>query len=306
MPDELAPTAGDTNDLDGTITWRALLSESEARLSAAGIADAATSARRIVEEASGFEGPALALGLDEPATTRGVVRLDRMVTRRLEGEPLQYVLGRWSFRHLDLMVDRRVLIPRPETEVVTDHALGELRRLSALGPLVAVDLGTGSGALGLSLAREHQSVEVWLTDVSGDALDVARANIAGLGRHGSRVRVVEGWWFAALPIDLAGRIAVIVSNPPYVSEADELPTEVAAWEPTGALIADADGYAAYDVLIGEAPRWLMGGGALVLECAPHQVDRLVEMAAVDFAHVEAFDDLAGRRRGIVARLGVVD
>ncbi len=289
-------------DVDGTITWRTLLSETEQRLIEAGVVDSTISARRIVEEASGFEGPALAVGLSELATIRGVARLDRMVERRSTGEPLQYVLGRWSFRHLDLMVDRRVLIPRPETEVVTERALDELRRMSALGTPIAVDLGTGSGALGLSLAKEHGSAEVWITDVSPDALDVARANLAGLGRHGTRVRVAEGWWFSALPIELAGRISVVASNPPYVAPIETLPAEVADWEPRNALVADADGFAAFEVLIGESPRWLIGGGALVLECAPHQVERLCAMAEVDFAIVEPFDDLGGRPRGIVARL----
>ncbi len=297
-----------------TVSWRELLIETEQRLGRAGLADPKTSARRIVEEASGFEGAALALGLAELATIRGVSRLDAMVARRSGGEPLQYVLGRWGFRHLDLMVDRRVLIPRPETEVVAERALEELQRMTGelqrmTGELqrvsaapIAVDLGTGSGALGLSLAREHQTAEVWLTDVSTDALDVARANLAGLGRHGARVRILQGSWFAALPVDLAGRVSVIVSNPPYVSPHEELPVEVAAWEPTEALIAEADGYAAYEVLLGEAPRWLVAGGALVVESAPHQVERLREMAADDFAVVEPFDDLSGRRRGIIARL----
>ncbi len=292
-------------DLEGTITWRDLLSETERRLSGAGVVDAAVSARRIIEEASGFEGAQLAEGLATLATTRGVASLDRMVQRRSDGEPLQYVLGRWAFRYLDLMVDRRVLIPRPETEVVTDRALTELARMSALGRTVAVDLGTGSGAIGLSLAREHPSAEVWLSDVSPDALDVARANLAGLGRLGSRVRVVEGSWFGALPIDLVGHIAVIASNPPYVAPTEVLPVEVEAWEPRNALVAESDGYAAYEILIGEAPRWLVGGGALVLESAPHQVARLVEMAGEEFAVVEPFDDLTGRARGIVARTPAV-
>ena len=151
------------------------------------------------------------------------------------------------------MVDRRVLIPRPETEVVAERALVELRRLGLDGPPVAVDLGTGSGAIGLSLAREYASADVWITDVSSDALDVARANVAGLGRHGSRVRAVEGSWFEPLPIELAGRISLVVSNPPYVSVGDDLPASVVDWEPRHVLIAESDGYAAYDVLIGESP-----------------------------------------------------
>src|SRR5690606_5967270 len=127
----------------GTVTWRELLGETVERLRAAGIEHAESDARRIVAEASGA-GSDLPLVLSDPATQGGVARLDRMVARRSEGEPLQYVLGSWGFRSLDLMVDRRVLIPRPETEVVVEVALGELDRLGARDvPTRVVDLGTG-------------------------------------------------------------------------------------------------------------------------------------------------------------------
>ena len=124
-----------------------------------------------------------------------------MVARRRAGEPLQYVLGSWGFRRLDLLVDRRVLIPRPETEQVVEVALELLAGRER--PLVVADLGTGSGAIALSLARELPStgVEVWATDISTDALDVARANLAGLGRAAVNVRLAEGDWFGALPAD---------------------------------------------------------------------------------------------------------
>src|SRR5688500_6955983 len=124
-----------------------------------------------------------------------------MAERRLAGEPLQYVLGSWGFRTLDLFVDPRVLIPRPETEVVAGLAIDALADLDRPG--IAVDLGTGSGAIALSLAAEHwPHVEVWASDASADALAVARANLAALGRRGAVVRLVEGDWFGALPDDL--------------------------------------------------------------------------------------------------------
>ena len=145
-----------------------------------------------------------------------------MVARRAHGEPLQYVLGRWGFRTLDLLVDRRVLIPRPETEVVAGLAIDALAALDRPG--VAVDLGTGSGAIALSLAAERwPHVEVWATDVSPDALAVARANLAGLGRRAAVVRLLEGTGSSALPGDLRGRVDVIVSNPPYVPADAPLP-----------------------------------------------------------------------------------
>src|SRR5688572_9561945 len=174
-------------------TWRALLATAEARVGSV------LDARRILEHASGWEGGELIMNLDEPVTVRCRTHAESMIARREAGEPLQYVVGRWGFRRLDLFVDRRVLIPRPETEVVVEEALAEARRL---GATTAVDLGTGSGAIALSLALEDVRLRVWATEVSGDAVAVARANTAGLGRPGVRVTVVEGSWFEPLPAEL--------------------------------------------------------------------------------------------------------
>lgn len=229
-----------------------------------------------------------------------------MVQRRLGGEPLQYVVGRWGFRQLDLMVDARVLIPRPETEVVAGHAIDELIRLVAAGragaPPTAVDLGTGSGAIGLSIAFEVRAAEVWLTDASAEAATVARANLAGLGRAAVGVQVVEGTWFEALPAERRGRLDLVVSNPPYVRPDEELPEVVADWEPRQALVPGPSGFEAYDVLVPGAADWLAPHGSLVLECAPDQVATLVERCEVaGFDEVESFEDLSARPRGIIAR-----
>src|SRR5690606_8291102 len=137
--------------------------------------------------------------LDELVTVGGVSRLDAMVARRLAGEPVQYVLGSWAFRTLDLLCDPRVLIPRPETEQVVGHALDVLDRIRRSRAdrhrPVVVDLGSGSGAIGLSIVAERPGTEAWLTDASPDAVAVTRANLAGLGMAGSTVHVVEGSWF---------------------------------------------------------------------------------------------------------------
>jgi len=282
----------------GTVTWRRLLAEVTDRV---GLPDA----RRIVQTASGREGPDWALGLDEPASERGVAAVDAMVARRAAGEPLQYVLGRWGFRSLDLLVDRRVLIPRPETEVVAEVAIDELRRLGGgQRPVTAVDLGTGSGALALSLAAEVVTAEVWATDRSEEALAVARANLAGLGRPGSRVRLVAGDWFAALPAELRGGLSLVVSNPPYVAEGEALPAEVADWEPRGALVAGPTGDEAARAILAEAGAWLARPGALVLELAPTQAAPLAGAASSAGAdEVRVRPDLTGRERVLVARWG---
>lgn len=326
-------------EADGdTVPWRSFLREATEVLRAAGFASPDSDARRIVEQASGFEGAELALGLSEPATVRGVTAFDAMMARRLAGEPLQYVVGRWGFRTLDLMVDRRVLIPRPETEIVAGVAIDELDRIArmtahgagpahdagpapraastasaggAVGPqrsrtrsLLAVDLGTGSGAIGLSIAAERADVHVVLTDASADALTVARANLAGIGSAATRVRVVRGDWFEALPPDIAGAVDVVVSNPPYVGQQDDLPAEVADWEPPSALIAPDSGLAHLRAIVDDARSWLRPGGALVLEMAPTQTEVIAALAAgCGYVDVEIFDDLAGRPRAVRARIG---
>ena len=278
-----------------------LASEATARLRAAGLSSPEVDARRIVERAAGLEPSEYHASVDQPATRRTVGFFDQMLARRANGEPLQYVLGQWSFRTLDLVVDRRVLIPRPETEVVVEHALAEGRRL---GARTVVDLGTGSGAIALSMAAElGPQIEVWATDRSADALAVARANLTGIGRGATRVRLVEGDWYAALPSELQGRVELIVSNPPYVAEVDDLPAEVLDWEPRPALIAGPSGTEAIERIVAGAPAWLARPGALVVEIAPHQAERTVELAlAAGFQAATVEPDLANRRRVLCARL----
>jgi release factor glutamine methyltransferase len=163
------------------------------------------------------------------------------------------------------------------------------------------DLGTGSGAIGLSMVIEHPTAQVWLTDRSEQALAVARANLAGIGRLGTRVNIGQGSWFEALGPDLEDRLSVVVSNPPYVAADEVLPALVADHEPRVALVAGPTGYEDLEAIVEAAPRWLCRSGALVLEMAPHQTDRVATLAERHFAQVDVFDDLAGRARGIVAR-----
>lgn len=278
--------------------WRELLDEATERLGSK------VDARRIVERAGGFEGAEFHTGLDEPVTTRALAFFDSMVERRAAGEPLQYVVGAWGFRSLDLYVDRRVLIPRPETEQVVEVALAELRALPSHPerPLV-VDLGTGSGAIALSVAVEVLEAQVWATDRSADALAVARANLAGIGRAGARVRLEEGNWFDALPGLLRGRVDLVVSNPPYVADSEVLPEEVASWEPTSALFSGPTGLESVTEILEAAPGWLARPGACVVEIAPHQADAVVALAYdAGFVEAKVHPDLAGRPRALVARV----
>jgi release factor glutamine methyltransferase len=289
--------------IDTTTTWRRLLSGARARLAEVGVGNAAQEARWLVAHvagASGLDRTALATGLDRPAGPDEAAALGALVERRAGGEPLQYVLGRWDFRRVEVAVDRRVLIPRPETEVLAGLALDEVDRV---GARLAVDLGTGSGVLALALAAERPALEVGATDVSPDALAVARANRDRLGLA-DRVRLLEGSWFDPLPADWLGRIDLIVANPPYVSEAEmaDLPAEVRDWEPRGALCAGPTGLEDVATIVAAAPRWLARPGALLVEMAPHQVREAAHLAErAGFPSVTVWPDLTGRDRILWAR-----
>ena len=285
------------------VHWRAFYDEAQARLSIVGNEFAAIDARRIVEEASGAEPGEFVQMLDQPAMKRGVAHFDSMLERRLAGEPLQYVLGRWAFRSLDLAVDARVLIPRPETEGVAELALAELRRVTIDGYVpLAADLGTGSGCIGLSLVAEHKTVQMICTDASPDAIAAARANAVGLGRQATRIEIRQGDWFDALPADRQGAFDLIVSNPPYIGADEILPPDVADWEPTAALIAGPTGFEHAAALINGALSWLSPSGALVLELGETQLEQAANQAdKAGYSSIEVHKDLAQRDRALVAR-----
>lgn len=238
--------------------------------------------------------------------------LEAMARRRGAGEPLQYVLGTWAFRHLELEVDSRALIPRPETEQVVEVALAALSDDAA--PLV-VDLGTGTGAIALACAVElaptSPNLEVWATDADPDTLSLAERNRARLvAEHDGarRVRFALGRWFEALPAGLRGRVDLLVANPPYVSEVDweHLEPEVRR-EPYGALVAGegsdgTPGFADVEAIVRGAAEWLAPRGVMVIELSPPQADAAVALAQ-RLGHRDARieRDLAGRERMLVAR-----
>jgi release factor glutamine methyltransferase len=278
------------------VTWRSLLAET------AGTVGERPAARWLCEVASGAD--SVDDVLDEPAAQRMVAHLDAMVARYRDGEPLAYVLGRWDFRHLDLAVDPRVLIPRPETELVAGAAIDLAAALDR--PITVADLGTGSGAIGLALAAELPlaGVTVWLTESDPDALDLARANLAGLGRSAANVRIAAGSWFDALP---AGTVLdLAVSNPPYVAEgAADLDPSVAEWEPHAALFAGPDGLDAIRAIVRGAPSWIRPGGWLVLEIGADQGAPVTELlTSGGFADIEIRPDLTGRDRIAIARVEI--
>ena len=287
------PTRADDDGAGGgehAVTWRELLAETTALL------DESTHARWVCETATATSPVEFRGLLDEPATERAVAHLDAMVARARVGEPIQYVLGSWAFRHLDLAIDERVLIPRPETELVAELAIG---LAAAAGPIRHVaDLGTGSGAIGLAMADElpQDGTNVWITDVSADAVAVARDNLAGLGRSAANVTVAEGSWFDALPAEM--RFDVIVSNPPYVADSSvEIEHIVSDWEPSAALFSGPDGLDDLRTIIDEAPRHLRPNGWLVVEHGHDQGSVVREMmTTAGLVEAETRRDLAGLDR----------
>lgn len=289
--------AGDAgHDVGSATSWRTLVAET-----ASAVGDR-QHARWMCETASGLDGVEFLSALDQPATERAVAHLDSMIERARNGEPIQYVLGRWAFRRIELAIDGRVLIPRPETELVAEIAID----LAASVPddRVVVDLGTGSGAIGLALADELpvHGTTVWLTDVDSAALDVARANLAGLGRPATNVRIAPGVWFEALPDDVVAD--VVVSNPPYVADnSPEIADAVRRWEPSTALYAGPDGLSDLRAIIAGAPSSLRVGGWLVLEIGSDQGPAVRDLlVAGGFVDVDVHRDHAGHERVAVGRL----
>ena len=278
------------------VTWREMVKRTQ------GEVGERTVAQWLCEHASGCEADEFGDILDELVSERSAQHLHSMLARYATGEPLQYVMGRWAFRRLDLLVDSRVLIPRPETELLVEHVTRyALQKIRDVGRSVAIaDLGTGSGAVGLSVLHElpFESAEVWMTDISEDALHVARANAAGVGRNAVGARFGHGSWYEALPADLQGSLDAIVSNPPYIAKGDPLVGEsVLKWEPHNALFAGADGLDDLRAVVSDAVNWLVPGGLLAVEMGFTQatvVSQLFESAG--FTNVSVHKDLAGLDR----------
>ena len=276
-----------------------LLAGCTAMLDSEGVAEPQREAREIVAailDVPKFWAAANAVADASPQVARSVIRA---AMKRAGGAPLAYAVGRASFRHLTLDVDERVLIPRVETEVLVERVL---ERCTAKTRTIA-DIGTGSGAIALSLAFEGEFDRVFATDISLDAINVAAGNAAALAkalkspiefRHGSLLAPV-----ADLTLD------AIVCNPPYVSfaEVTDLPADVRDWEPSLALLCAEDGLAVTRELVREAPDVLRRDAMLAIEVDARRAGTVAEMIAVDgrYAEVEVLLDLTGRERFVFAR-----
>ena len=270
----------------GTNTIADILRLSTEHLELKGSETPRLDAERLLAKATGLERIELYMQLDRPLTTTEVDTARALVARRAKREPLQYVLGEWGFRGLTLTVDRRALIPRPETEVLVERALALLDGLEC--PRV-LDVGTGSGAIALAIADEHPGAAVTAVDISPDALELAAENAAP-HRHRDRPRSPRP--FLGLP---RGPWDVIVTNPPYVDPADlpSLQPEVRDWEPHDALIADG----AVEAVLRGAADVLASGGGVALEVGAGQAGATaIRLRDLGFGAVTITRDLAGIER----------
>ncbi|MBW3595455.1 MAG: peptide chain release factor N(5)-glutamine methyltransferase [Actinobacteria bacterium] len=219
-----------------------------------------------------------------------------LASRRVAGEPLQYVTGIAGFRKLELAVGPGVFVPRPESEVLVDHAL---TRLPDGGTLV--DIGTGSGAIALAIADERSDAKVFGTDASRQALDWALANKSKLT---STAEFLEGDLFEPLPEDIRGAVDVVVSNPPYIADDERtaLPVDVVDHEPHVALFSGSDGTSIIQRIAPAATEWLRPGGWVLIEISPHLQTVVPQVLhRHGYTDVTVHPDLAERPRVVEAR-----
>jgi release factor glutamine methyltransferase len=261
------------------------LADAERRLAAAGIDTPRVDAELLAEKALGLSRTELYLDRERVLSEEDSTEFERLLGRRAGREPLAYVLGEWGFRRLTLTVDRRVLVPRPETEVVVQRCLD---LLAGLAQPAVLDVGTGSGAIALAIADEHPAAQVTAIDLSGEALELARENAraSGLEVVFEQRDVRDG---------LEGTYDLVVSNPPYVTseEIEHLQPEVRDWEPRIATVGEE-----HTAVIAEAAtRVLVPGGHLVLEVAEGRADEVLRLLRNrGYDEVCAGRDLAGRDR----------
>jgi release factor glutamine methyltransferase len=243
---------------------------------------------RLMMKVTGWSRTQVLLGA--PVSDGAVNTFNDLVQRRLSDEPLQYIEGTVDFGPIALDVDDRVLIPRPETEELFERAAAAVHR-----PAVVVDLCTGSGNLAVALGSVWPDARVLATDISEDAVAVARTNVR---KNLVGVEVLVGDLFTPLPVGLRGSVDLVVANPPYLSlrELEAVPPDVRA-EPVGALVSGPDGGEILARIAAEVPDWLRPGGVVMCEISEFHGQRMKELFAPVGGVIE--QDLAGRDRFVV-------
>jgi release factor glutamine methyltransferase len=267
-------------------------------LERAGVPEPAASAEVLLSELLGIGRGEIALH-DEPLTEEQLELYDAWISRRLRREPVQRILGYAYFRNLRLDLNSDTLIPRPDTESVVDLALDRIDLRG--GSCRVLDIGTGSGAIAISIAQERPRCDVHATDVSEDALEIARRNAE---RNGATVQFHRADVASGLEF-LSGTIDLLVSNPPYVDDLSaerRLAPEVREWDPPAALYSGADEYAFFRRIFAETPPLLAGGADVVLEIGDGQAEAVMNLGRrAGFVPLDTRLDLAGTPRAVLLR-----
>ena len=270
-------------------------------LQAARVSEAAIEAEVLLRFVLGWDRARLYTHWDGPMPEAQAARFRALLEERSRGRPVHYIVGEREFMGLPFALDERVLIPRPETEPLVEYVALWARREGA--QLIA-DIGTGCGAIAVSLAHMLPAITLHATDISAGALDVARGNAA---RHGvtARIRFHAGDLLAALPTVLRGRLDVVASNPPYVPEdqAFLLSREIRDFEPAQAIFVPGDGSVMHRRLIETAPEWLRPGGLLAMEVGAGQAEPVADVMRADARYTEVvlLPDAIGIERVVAAR-----
>lgn len=286
---------------ENSLSIREALSWGAQALLQAGIENARLDAEVLLRHALGMEREQLYMNTEAPISAGQETNFRELVRRRSRREPVAYITGHKEFWSLDFVMTPAVLIPRPETELLVEVALQHVRKPPG-SSIQILELGTGSGAIAVCLAKEKAAAEIVAVDISPIGLDVARVNA---GRHGvaDRIRFLSGDLFAPLK-PLRETFNLIVANPPYVrtSELSTLAPEISNWEPMTALDGGADGIDAYRQIIAQGHEYLAAGGAMVLEIGADMAPTVAELFASSgcYGPASVYQDYAGNDRVIAA------
>jgi release factor glutamine methyltransferase len=295
---ELQLTAGASEEAP---TLRSAMLRGVGFLRDAGIDSAQIDAEVLLQHVLGIEKAQLYSALDEPLSAGHRLQFQEMLDRRMRREPVAYITGRKEFWSLEFVVTPKALIPRPETELLVEVALHRLKNTASRTPNV-LDLGTGSGIIGVCLAKERLEANILAVDIASSALEVARINSR---RHGvsERIDLIHGDLFAALAAEKR-LFDLIVSNPPYIrtGELSLLAPEISQWEPMTALDGGRDGIEYYRRIIGEAHEHLAPESSIVLEIGADMAPVVTELFARSggYGPASVYQDYAGKDRVIAA------